>query len=103
MAGGSLAERHNVHQRGDVREQPVASERLRNRPRTSKPPVVARGNLRPMAKVPAAVRAYLAKIGAKGGKHASGAGGRALWADVPAAERSRRMRDLVRKRWARRK
>ena len=51
-------------------------------------------------KVPAEVRAYLAKIGAKGGKHASGAGGRAVWADVSAAERSRRMREVVRKRWA---
>jgi hypothetical protein len=50
--------------------------------------------------VPAAVRAYLAKIGAKGGKHASGAGGRAVWADVSAEARSKRMRDLVRKRWA---
>jgi hypothetical protein len=50
--------------------------------------------------VPAQVRAYLAKIGAKGGRHASGAGGRAVWADVPAEARSRRMRDLVRKRWA---
>jgi hypothetical protein len=48
----------------------------------------------------AEVRAYLAKIGANGGKHASGAGGRALWADVPAEVRSKRMRDLVRKRWA---
>jgi hypothetical protein len=54
-----------------------------------------------MAKrIPAEVRAYLAKIGAKGGKHASGAGGRAVWADVPAEARSRRMRALVRKRWA---
>jgi hypothetical protein len=53
-----------------------------------------------MAKVPAEVRAYLAKIGARGGKRASGAGGRARWADVPAAERSRRMREVVRKRWA---
>jgi hypothetical protein len=53
--------------------------------------------------VPAAVRAYLAKIGAKGGKHASGAGGRAVWADVPAEARSKRMRNLVRKRWAKAK
>jgi len=52
--------------------------------------------------VPAEVRAYLAKIGAKGGRHASGAGGRAVWADVPAAERSRRMRAVVRARWAKR-
>jgi hypothetical protein len=60
-----------------------------------------RAMLSAMAKsrVPAEVRAYLAKIGAKGGKHASGAGGRAVWADVSAAERSKRMRDLVRKRW----
>jgi len=56
-----------------------------------------------MAKVPAEVRAYLAKIGARGGKRASGAGGRVRWADVPAKERSKRMRDLVRKRWARRR
>jgi hypothetical protein len=42
------------------------------------------------------------KIGAKG-RHASGAGGRAVWADVSAEARSRRMRDLVRKRWARRR
>lgn len=56
-----------------------------------------------MAKVRAEVRAYLARIGATGGKHASGAGGRALWADVSAAERSKRMRDLVRKRWAKAK
>jgi hypothetical protein len=48
----------------------------------------------------AEVRAYLAKIGAKGGKHASGAGGRAVWAGVSAEAQSRRMRDLVRKRWA---
>jgi hypothetical protein len=53
-----------------------------------------------MSKVPAEVRAYLARIGAKGGKHSSGAGGRAVWADVPADARSKRMRDLVRKRWA---
>jgi hypothetical protein len=53
------------------------------------------------SKLPAEVRSYLAKIGAKGGKHSSGAGGRAVWADVPAAERSKRKRDLVRKRWAR--
>jgi hypothetical protein len=57
-----------------------------------------------MAKrVPAEVRAYLAKIGAKGGKHSSGAGGRAVWADVPAEVRSKRMRDLVRRRWAKAK
>jgi hypothetical protein len=56
-----------------------------------------------MAKVPAAVRAYLAKIGARGGKRASGAGGRALWADVSAEARSKRMRDLIRKRWAKAK
>jgi hypothetical protein len=49
--------------------------------------------------LPAAVRAYLARIGAKGGKHASGAGGRAVWADVSAEERSKRMRQLVRARW----
>jgi hypothetical protein len=53
-----------------------------------------------MAKISAEVRAYLAVIGARGGKHTSGAGGRAVWADVPAKERARRMRDLVRKRWA---
>jgi hypothetical protein len=52
------------------------------------------------SKLSAEVSAYLAKIGSKGGKHSSGAGGRAVWADVPAAERSKRMRDLVRKRWA---
>jgi hypothetical protein len=74
-----------------------------HRLRTSKRQVVSRGNLRPMAKVPAEVRAYLARIGAKGGKHASGAGGRTLWADVPAEMRSKRMRDLVRKRWAKAK
>jgi len=51
----------------------------------------------------AEVRAYLAKIGAKGGKHASGAGGRAVWADVSAEERSRRMREVVRKGWAKTK
>jgi hypothetical protein len=51
-------------------------------------------------KPPPEVRAYLAKIGAKGGRHASGAGGRAVWADVPALERSRRMREVVRARWA---
>jgi hypothetical protein len=57
-----------------------------------------------MAKrLPAAVRAYFAKIGAKGGKHASGAGGRAVWAHVSPEARSRRMRDLVRKRWAKAK
>jgi len=50
-------------------------------------------------KVPPGVRAYLAKIGAKGGKHSSGAGGRAVWADVSAEERSERMRELVRRRW----
>ena len=55
------------------------------------------------SRVAAEVRAYLAKIGAKGGKHASGAGGRAVWADVPAEARSKRMRDLVRKRWAKAK
>jgi hypothetical protein len=54
-------------------------------------------------KLPPAVRAYLAKIGAKGGKHASGAGGRAVWADVSPEARSKRMRDLVRKRWAKAK
>ena len=53
--------------------------------------------------VPAEVRAYLAKIGAKGGRHASGAGGRAVWAEVPAAERSRRMREVVKKRWAKKR
>src|SRR2546422_7881795 len=42
--------------------------------------------------------AYLAKIGAKGGRHSSGAGGRAVWADVSAKERSERMRELVRDR-----
>jgi hypothetical protein len=56
-----------------------------------------------MSKVLAEVRAYLAKIGAKGGRHASGAGGRAVWADVPAEARSKRMRDLVRKRWSKAK
>jgi hypothetical protein len=54
-------------------------------------------------KVPVEVRAYLAKIGAKGGKHASGEGGRAVWADVSAAERSKRMREVVRARWAKSK
>ena len=51
-------------------------------------------------RVPADVRAYLAAIGAKGGKRAAGAGGRALWADVSTEERSRRMRQVVQKRWA---
>jgi hypothetical protein len=37
----------------------------------------------------AEVHAYLAKIGAKGGKHASGAGGRAVWADVSPDARSK--------------
>jgi len=55
------------------------------------------------SRVAAEVRAYLAKIGAKGGKHASGAGGRAVWAEVPAAERSRRMREVVKKRWAKKR
>jgi hypothetical protein len=54
-------------------------------------------------KPPPEVRAYLAKIGAKGGRHSSGAGGRAVWADVPAEARSKRMRDLVRKRWGKAK
>jgi hypothetical protein len=56
-----------------------------------------------MSKVPAAVRAHLAKIGARGGKHASGAGGRGVSVDVSAEARSRRRRDLVRKRWAKAK
>jgi len=55
------------------------------------------------SRVAAEVRAYLAKIGAKGGKHASGACGRAVWAEVPAAERSRRMREVVKKRWAKKR
>jgi len=54
----------------------------------------ARGSLRRWANV---------RIGAKGGQHASGAGGRAVWAGVSAAERSRRMRAVVRARWAKRK
>jgi hypothetical protein len=64
-----------------------------------------RATIRAMAKrkPPPEVRAYLAKIGAKGGRHASGAGGRAVWADVPAETRSKCMRDLVRKRWAKRR
>lgn len=53
-------------------------------------------------KPPSEVRAYLAKIGAKGGRHSSGAGGRAVWAGVSAEERSRRMRAVVRARWAKR-
>ena len=52
-------------------------------------------------KLPAEVRAYLAKIGAKGGRHASGEGGRAVWKDVPAEERSKRMRAVVKARWSR--
>jgi hypothetical protein len=44
-----------------------------------------------------AVRAYLAEVGPKAG-HASGAGGRAVWKDVPADELAERMRALVRKR-----
>jgi hypothetical protein len=55
------------------------------------------------SKVLAEVRAYLAKIGAKGGKHASGTDGRAVWKDVPAYERSRRIREVVRTRWAKAK
>jgi len=55
------------------------------------------------SRVAAEVRAYLEKIGAKGGKHSSGAGGRAVWADVLAEERSRRMRKVVRARWARKR
>ena len=55
------------------------------------------------AEAPTAVRAYVAKIGAKGGTHASGAGGRAVLADVPAAERSKRMRAVVRARWAKKR
>ena len=62
------------------------------------------GSLTPLIQVPAVMSgAYLAKIGAKGGKHSSGAGGRAVWADVPAESRSKRMRDLVTKRWAKTK
>jgi hypothetical protein len=49
-------------------------------------------------KPPPEVRAYLSKIGATGGKHSSGAIGRSVWADVPAEARSKRMRELVRKR-----
>ena len=44
-----------------------------------------------------------AELGRRGGKHANGAGGRALWADVPAAERSRRMRAVIRARWAKKR
>lgn len=51
-------------------------------------------------KVSAEVRAYLAKIGTKGGTHSSGARERASWQGVPASERSRRMRAVVRARWA---
>jgi hypothetical protein len=47
--------------------------------------------------------AGLAETDGKSGKHASGAGGRAVWADVPAETRSKCMRDLVRKRWAKRR
>jgi hypothetical protein len=53
--------------------------------------------------IPAEVRAYLARIGAKGGKHSSGAGRRAVWADVSPEARSERMRDLVKKRWAKKR
>ena len=57
--------------------------------------------LEPMAKVEAPDRGVT--IGAKGGKHSSGAGGRAVWKDVPVAERSRRMRAVMRARWAKAK
>jgi hypothetical protein len=49
------------------------------------------------------VRAYLPEIGAKGGKHSSGAGDRIVWKDVPAAERTRRMRAVGRARCAKEK
>ena len=55
------------------------------------------------SKVLAEVPAYLAKIGAKGGKHSSGAGDRIVWKDVPAAERTRRMRAVGRARCAKEK
>jgi len=50
-------------------------------------------------RVSAEVRAYLARIRAKGSKHSSGAGGRAMWAACPRRSRSRRMRAAVRARW----
>jgi hypothetical protein len=50
-----------------------------------------------------AERVYLTKICAKGGKQSSGAGGGAVWKVVRAAERSRRMRAVVRARWAKEK
>jgi hypothetical protein len=53
--------------------------------------------------VPPALRAYLRKLGAKGGTAAAGAGGRTRWADVSVEERSRRMRELISKRWAKTK
>jgi len=42
-------------------------------------------------------------LGRLGGKAAAGRGGKAVWADVSPEERSRRMRDLVKKRWAKAK
>ncbi len=52
-----------------------------------------------MAKLPEEVRAYLAKIGAKGGKR----GGPARAEKLPAEERSRIAREAVRARWQKKK
>ena len=50
-------------------------------------------------KIDAALREYMKSLSAKGGKK----GGKAAWANVSPEERSRRMRDLVKKRWAKAK
>ncbi len=51
-------------------------------------------------RLPDAFREYLRELGAKGGKAAAGKGGQVRWANVSEEERSRMMRALVKKRWA---
>ena len=53
--------------------------------------------------VSAKVRAYLARIGAKGGKHSSGAGGRAVWGRRALTAAVAANASVVRARWAKAK
>jgi len=51
-------------------------------------------------RLPDAFLEYLRELGREGGTKAAGAGGRKRWANVSDEERSRKMRALVKKRWA---
>jgi hypothetical protein len=55
-----------------------------------------------VARVPAAVREYLRKLGAKGGKAAAGKGGRVRFGKMTAAERSQLAKKAAAARWGKR-